>query len=124
MLDNSKQSQSDISIKVRRSYGQPEQQSLSPKLDNFRVSNLSFEVKFCQEDSTKSFNFLKSFLLLLVISRLPLEALEETVQTLEQIREFYGDSSSESLHSTINSKIVTGKIVSTEIRPRLVLSWD
>jgi len=81
-------------------------------------------VKFSHADSTEYFNFLKSFLLLLVISRLPLEALEETVQTLEQIREFYSDSSAESLHSTINSKIVTGEIVSTGIRPPLVLSWD
>lgn len=124
MLDNSKQSQSDISITVRRSYGHSDQQPLSQKLDKFGVSNLSFEVEFTQEDSTKSLNFLKSLLLLLAIGRLPLEALEETVQTLEQIREFYSDYSSETSQSTINSKIVTGDIVSTEIRPPLVLSLD
>jgi hypothetical protein len=51
----------------------------------------------------------------MLISRLPVEALDEAVQTLEQIREFYSDYSSE-IQSTTTSKVVAGKIVSTETR--------
>jgi hypothetical protein len=115
MLDNSKLGQSDISITIRRSYGNSEPPSLLPQLDNFSVSNISVEVEFLQEDSTKALNFLKSFILLMLISRLPVEALDEAVQTLEQIREFYSDYSSE-IQSTTTSKVVAGKIVSTETR--------
>jgi hypothetical protein len=115
MLDNSKLGQSDISITIRRSYGNSEPPSLLPQLDNFSVSNISVEVEFLQEDSTKALNFLKSFILLMLICRLPVEALDEAVQTLEQIREFYSDYSSE-IQSTTTSKVVAGKIVSTETR--------
>jgi hypothetical protein len=112
MLDNSKLGQSDISITIRRSYGNSEPPSLLPQLDNFFVSNISVEVEFLQKDSTKA---LKFFILLILISRLPVEALDEAVQTLEQIREFYSDYSSE-IQSTTTSKVVAGKIVSTETR--------
>ncbi len=124
MIDNSKQSKSEISITVKRSYGKSKPQSLLSQLENFKGANLSFEVKFAHEDSTKAFNFLKSFLLLIVISQLPLEALDEAVETLEQIREFYSDFSPESSQSTITTKVVTGKIVSTETRDPIVLAWD
>lgn len=91
MLDNSKLGQSDISITIKRSYGNSEPSSLLPQLDNFSVSNISIEVDFLQKDSTKALHFLQSFILLMLISRLPVEALEEAVQTLEQIRKFYSD---------------------------------
>ncbi len=124
MLDSLNQGQSDISITVRRSYGQIESQSLSPQLDKFNPPKLSFEVEFSHEDSTKAFNFIKSFILLLLISRLPSEALSEAVQILEQIKEFYTESSPENLQSTTTTELVAGKIVSTETRPPLVLAWD
>ena len=124
MIDRSKQSKSEISITVKRSYGKTKPQSLLPQMDNLSGSNLCFEVKFAHEDSTKAFNFLKSFLLLMVISQLPSEALDEVVQTLEQIREFYSDYSPESSQSTITPKVVTGKIVSTVTRDPIVLEWD
>lgn len=123
MLDNSKQSQNDILITVKRSYGKPEPQLLLPK-DNLGVPNLSFEVEFSQKDSTKAFNLLKSFILLIVISQLPSEALDEVVQTLEQIREFYSDYSPTNSESTITTKIVNGKIVSTQTRDPIILEWD
>lgn len=123
MIDNLKQSKSEISITVKRSYGQPKPQSILPQIDNLSGSSLSFEVKFAHEDSTKAFNFIKSFLLLIVISQLPSEGLDETVQTLEQIKEFYSDFSPESSQST-TPKVVTGKIVSTVTRDPIVLEWD
>lgn len=125
MIDNAQPSKSEISITVKRSYGKSQPQSLLLQPDNFNASDLFLEVKFARrEDSKKDLNLLKSFLLLIVISQLPLEALDEAVETLEQIREFYSDLSPESERSTLTTKVVTGKIVSTETRDPIVLAWD
>ncbi|NET57489.1 MAG: hypothetical protein F6K47_15390 [Symploca sp. SIO2E6] len=74
------------------------------------------------ENYTGSANFVKCLLLLLKISRLPVEALQESVDNLEQIVDFYSDSSSENLSSTAEPEIVSGEIVETKTRPPLVLS--
>lgn len=104
MRDNSKLGQSDISITIKRSYGNSEPSFLLPQLDNFSVSNISVEFDFLQKDSTKALSSLQSFILLMLISKLPVEALDETVQTLEQIRSFYSDFSYET-QSTITTEI-------------------
>lgn len=102
----------------------PEQQTLSPGFENFNVSNVSVEVEFSHEDSAKYFNFLKAFLLLIAISKLPIEGIQESVETLEQIKEFYGESTSEIAQSTPTPEIVSGDVVFTETRSPLSLSWD
>ncbi|MGB3691336.1 MAG: hypothetical protein WA865_00015 [Spirulinaceae cyanobacterium] len=113
-LDRLKLSQGDISIVVRHSYSEPEQQAISPTL----------EVKFSYENSTECFDFLKCFLLLIKITQLPSEAIQESIETLEQIADFYSYDSSEDLSSIVTSEIVSGEIVTTETRSPLVLSWD
>lgn len=123
-LDCLETSQSDISITVKHSYSQPEQQGFSSTFESSGSGNFSFEVNFSHQHSNESSQLLKCFLLLLKISQLPLEALQESVEDLEQIVDFYSDYSPESLESYPTSEIISGKIVSTEVRPPLILSWD
>lgn len=123
MINNSLESESNISITVRKSYEKVDD-SISYPYINSTSSQVSFKVELPLTQTPKRIlNLLKCILLL---SLLPQEGLDEAVSELESIREYYSDFTNDfdSLQESLPPKVIKAKVNPAQTRPPLVLDLD
>lgn len=81
-------------------------------------SSLSFKTDWSRLPSVKLIALLKC---LLILQTLPQDALEEAAENLIEIADFYSDRLHQASLPTVPTHIVEGKLISTQIRPPIVL---
>ncbi len=122
MINNSLESESNVSITVRRSYKKIDDSISYPYINP--TSQVSFEVEFpYSQIPQRVVNLLKCILLL---SLLPQEGLDEAVSELESIKEYYSDFTNDfdSLQESLPPKVIKAKVNTAQTRPPLVLDLD
>ncbi len=120
-IDNSLESESNVSITVRRSYEKVDDSISYPYINP--TSQVSFEVEFPDSQIPQIVNLLKCILLL---SLLPQEGLDEAVSELESIKEYYSDFTNDfdSSQESLPPKVIKAKVNPAQTRPPLVLDLD
>lgn len=122
MINNSLESESNVSITVRRSYKKIDDSISYPYINP--TSQVSFEVEFPDSQiPQRVVNFLKC---ILILSLLPQEGLDEAVSELESIKEYYSDFTNDfdSLQESLPPKVIKAKVNTAQTRPSLVLDLD